>query len=92
MPSADQAMFDEAESVTAARIEVGDIIALPGTTAYRCRVQMVRSAVPGVVWLYLADSTTGERLRGHVALPLNQKVARHSTRVSGEPDRIPDDG
>jgi hypothetical protein len=92
MPSADQAMFDEGESVTAARIEVGDIITLPGASAYRCRVQMVRSAVPGVVWLYLVDSTTGRRLRGHVAVPLNQKVARHSTRAPGEPDRIPDDG
>ena len=75
------------ESIPAAWVDVGDVITLPGASVYRCLVQMVRSVVPGVVWLYLVDTKTGERLRGHVALPLNQTVLRHRAEASGASER-----
>ncbi|TQK69112.1 hypothetical protein [Nocardioides sp. SLBN-35] len=64
------------ETVTAAQLEPGDVVTLPGISN-RCRVQLARSAVPGVVWLYVVDAATGVRRRGHIALPLHQAVARH---------------
>lgn len=78
------------DAVSIGRVQVGDILTIPGTSVHRCRVRMVRSAVPGVVWLYLAASTTGERLRGHVALPLNHSVLRHRT-TAADSGRFPDD-
>ncbi|WGX97197.1 hypothetical protein [Nocardioides sp. L-11A] len=66
-----------AETVTAALLEPGDIVTLPGV-AGRCRVQVARAAVPGVVWLYVVDAATGVRRRGHVALPLHRTVTRHA--------------
>ncbi|MER6971921.1 hypothetical protein ABT304_12735 [Nocardioides sp. NPDC000445] len=77
-------------NVSASRIEIGDVITIPGTPMRRCRVRLIRSAAPGVVWLYLTDST-GERLRRHVALPLDQSVLRHHTAPS-DPEQIPEDG
>lgn len=64
------------ETVTAAQVEPGDVVTLPGVSG-RCRVQVARSAVPGVVWLYVVDAVTGVRRRGHVALPLHRDVTRH---------------
>ncbi|GAA4081297.1 hypothetical protein ACFFOS_25050 [Nocardioides kongjuensis] len=64
------------ETVSIAQLEPGDVVTLPGVPG-RCRIQVARSAVPGVVWLYVADAVTGVRRRGHVALPLHQDVTRH---------------
>ncbi|MGY0387382.1 hypothetical protein ACWZJV_10455 [Nocardioides sp. WG-D5] len=77
-------------NVSAGRIEIGDVITIPGTPMRRCRVRLIRSAVPGVVWLYLTDST-GKRIRRHVALPLDQSILRHHT-TPFDPDQIPEDG
>lgn len=82
---------DPTEAVSIGRVEAGDIITIPGTSVHRCRVQMVRSAVPGVLWLYLADSITGKRLRGHVAMPLNRSVMRHHATRTSDSKRVPDD-
>lgn len=76
------------ETVTVAQLEPGDVVTLPGISA-RCRIQVARSAVPGVVWLYVVDAATGVRHRGHVALPLHQEVARHGAAPAPEP--VPED-
>ena len=78
-------------AVSVGSIAVGDVVTIPGTSVHQCRVQIVRSAVPGVVWLYLTDPTTGHRIRGHVALPINRSVLRHSTTPAAESDQTPDD-
>lgn len=67
------------EPVSVVRVEVGDLVTIPGTSMRRCRVRLIRSSIPGVVGLYLTDSTTGHRLRRHIVLPLNQRVLRHRT-------------
>lgn len=77
------------ETVTAAQVEPGDVVTLPGVTG-RHRVQLARCAVPGVVWLYVADAVTGVRRRGHVALALHQEVTRHAS-SSVRRDPAPED-
>ena len=67
------------ETVRAAEIVAGDEVTLPGSPLGRCRVSLVRSVEPGVVWLYLVDPTTGSRVRGHVALAVDKEVERHGT-------------
>ncbi len=80
---------DTAETVTAAQVEPGDVVTLPGVSG-RHRVQLARCAVPGVVWLYVADATTGARRRGHVALTLHQEITRHGSPFPRH-DRAPED-
>lgn len=79
-------------SVNVGRVEVGDVVTIPGTSMHRCRVRLIRSAVPGAVWLYLADSITDWPLRGHVALTLDRTVLRHHKSPVVDPDQIPEDG
>ncbi|GAA1549321.1 hypothetical protein GCM10009788_58950 [Nocardioides humi] len=74
-------MKEAGASVTAAQLEPGDVVTIPGVSG-RCRIQIVRSAVPGVVWLYVVDASSGVRRRGHVALPLHQVVVRHTGAAS----------
>lgn len=64
------------EIVSAGQLAVGDVVTIRNGPR-RCTVQVIRNLVPGVVWLYLIDPDTGERIRGHVALPISQEVLRH---------------
>lgn len=82
---------DATESVSVGRIEVGDVVSIPGTSIHRCRVRLLRSAVPGVVWLYLADAT-GAKLPRHVALPVDHDILRHATTPAIDPAQLPEDG
>lgn len=82
---------DPADMVGVSRVQVGDIVTIPGTSLDRCRIRLVRSPVPGVIWLYLADSNTDWPLRGHVALPLNRSVLRHGVTAPVDPDVAPED-
>lgn len=84
-------MGDLTETIAASQVGVGDLVSLPGSSVHQSRVQMVRSAVPGVVWLYLIDSQTGERRRGHVALPVNQTLLRHRAGPATSLDWAPED-
>ena len=76
MPTSNQAP-ESTESISVGRVRVGDIVTLAGTTVHRCQIQAIKSVVPGVRWLYLTDQS-GRRLPAHVALPLNQALARHA--------------
>lgn len=87
----DEISPDPSDPTAVAKVEVGDIVTIPGTSMQRCRVRMVRSPVPGVIWLYLADALTDWPLRGHVALTLDRTVVRHHAAVV-DPDQIPEDG
>ena len=77
------------EAARRAGVAPGDVVTLPGVSG-RCRVHVARSAVPGVVWLYVVDAATGVRRRGHVALPLHQDVARHGAAPDSR-DPAPED-
>lgn len=83
---------DATVEVRVSRIEVGDVITIPGTPMRRCRVRLIRSAVAGVAWLYLTDLATGERIRRHVALPLDQLILRHHATQVVDLDQTPEDG
>lgn len=88
--SPDEIAPDSADPTGVAEVDVGDIVTIPGTSMQRCRVRMVRSPVPGVIWLYLADAVTDWPLRGHVALRLDRTVLRHHA-AAVDPDQIPED-
>lgn len=90
--NADELFPEPIDTVSLSQVEVGDIVTIPGTPAHRCRVRMVRSAAPGVIWLYLTEPTTGERLRGHIALPFDRSVLRHHATTASATDQVPDDG
>lgn len=89
--TSDAMSSDPADATGVAKVEVGDIVTIPGTSMQHCRVRMVRSPVPGVIWLYLADAVTDWPLRGHVALTLDRTVLRHHA-AAVDPDQIPEDG
>ena len=89
--NADEVSTEPTDTVSVTRVGIGDIVSIPGTPVDRCRVRMVRSPVPGVIWLYLADPSTDWPLRGHVALPLDRNVLRHHATASTDSDQVPED-
>lgn len=79
----------ETQMITADQVHVGDVVTIPGTSVAGCRVRAVRSAASDAVWLYFVDAA-GARLRGHLAVPLDKALIRHSTGSSSEPERPED--